>query len=205
MREIGIIEKFSNGTFELIENVLVKEKDKNKFLVKLNIYTLLFMFVLLGISIGSYFLFHEVYIMGFGIIGPILFIFSFLLFIVVHELLHGLSFIVFNKNKAKELKYGIVIKSGLAYCISTVPVRVGPGRLSLMMPVYVICLPLYLFAMISGDIWLVIVSVMFLSGSTGDFYYMWKLRNTNKDLYMFEEMPTKSGYEIGYLLYKKID
>jgi len=161
--------------------------------------------IFLGVSIGIYLLIHDIILIGFGLIGPIVFLFSFFIFIVIHELLHGLAFMLFNKNKKNELKFGLVLKSGLAYCISTVPVRVGPSRLSLMMPVYVVCIPLYLFAMISGDIWLIVMAVFFLSGSTGDFYYMWKLRSTNKDLYIYEVMPTKTGYEIGYLLYKKID
>lgn len=205
MNEIGSIQEFSTGNFELIGNEIISEKQKKSFLVKLNIYTLLFMFVFLGVSIVAYLLIHDIHIVGFSLMGPILFLLGFLIFIVVHELLHGLAFMVFNKNKMKQLKFGIVFKSGLAYCISTIPVKVGPSRLSLMMPVYVICLPLYVIAMITGDIWLIVMAVFFLSGSTGDFYYMWKLRNTSKDLYMYEEMPTESGYEIGYLLYKKID
>ena len=205
MREIGSIQEYSTGTFELIENEIIPEKEKKSFLIKLNVYTLLFMVLFLGVSIGAYLLIHDVYIFGFGIMGPILFLLGFIIFIVLHELFHGLAFIIFNKNKWEDLKFGIVLKSGLAYCISTVPVRVGPARLSLMMPVYAICLPLYIIAMISGDIWLIVMAVFFLSGSTGDFYYMWRLRNTSKNLYMYEEMPTTSGYEIGYLLYKKID
>lgn len=205
MREIGNVADFSNGSFELIENVLVAEKDKRKFLIKLNLYTLLFLFVFLAASISVNLLIHDGFVLKFGLMGPIIFLLSFIVFIVVHELLHGLAFMVFNKNKKKELKFGLELKSGMAYCISTVPVQVGAGRLSLMMPVYVICIPLYIIAIITGNLWLLIAAVCFLSGSTGDFYYMWKLRKTSKDLYMFEEMPTKSGYEIGYLLYKKVN
>lgn len=205
MNEIGSTQEFSTGTFELVEDVIVPEQDKKSFLVKLNVYTLVFMFIFLGLSLGAYFIFHNVVIIGFGLMGPLLILPSFILFIVVHELLHGAAFVLFNKNKWKELKFGLVLKSGMAYCISTVPVKVGPSRLSLMMPVYVVCLPMYIYAMVAGDIWLIIISVLFLSGSTGDFYYMWRLRRTSKDLYMHEVMPTKSGYEIGYLLYKKID
>ena len=205
MNEIGSVREFSTGTFELIGNEIVPEKQKNNFLIKLNIYTLLFLFLFLGLSVGAYLLIYEVHYTGFGLLGLIFLFLSFVIYIVVHELLHGFAFIIFNKNKFKELKFGIELKSGMAYCISTIPVKVGPGRLSLMMPVYVVCLPLYIFAMMTGDIWLIIVSVIFLSGSTGDFYYMWKLKSTDKHYYMYEEMPTKSGYEIGYLLYKKID
>ena len=42
MKEIGSVHEFSNGNFELIENVIVPEKEKKSFLIKLNLYTLLF-------------------------------------------------------------------------------------------------------------------------------------------------------------------
>ena len=132
-------------------------------------------------------------------------IFGFFPYIVIHELLHGLAFVIFNKTSWKDLKFGIVIKSGMAYCISTVPVKVNPARLSLMMPIYLFCIPMMIFGIILNEVHIVLFSFLYFTGSTGDLYYMWKLRKTSKEFYMFEEMPTKSGYEVGYLLYKKID
>jgi len=129
---------------------------------------------------------------------------SFIAFIIVHELLHGISFVLFGKVGFKNIQYGIVLKSGVAYCISLVPVRVWASRLSLMMPVYAVCLPMYIYSLLAQDFLFTIVALLFFTGSVGDIYYMWKLRKTNKDLYMFEEAPTSKGYKIGYLLFKKV-
>ena len=76
MKEIGSVQEFSNGNFELIENVIVPEKEKKSFLIKLNLYTLLFMVIFLGVSIGIYLLIHDIILIGFGLLGPILFLFS---------------------------------------------------------------------------------------------------------------------------------
>ncbi len=52
--------------------------------------------------------------------------------------------------------------------------------------------------------WLGVYGIFLFAGSVGDLYYMWKLRYTSDDYYMYEELPTKSGYEIGYFLFKKL-
>ena len=205
MREVGSVRTFETGTFEVVENNIIKNKDKNRFIIKLNLYALLFsaigivltfLVIPKGITIS---------IGGLDLIFMALYFLSFLVFIVVHEWLHGISFRIWNKNTKEQIKFGIVLKSGMAYCISTIPVKVGPSRISLMMPVYAVCIPMYILALVFQDVALGILAILFLSGSVGDFYYMWKLRKTNKDLYMYEEMPSNTGYEVGYILYKKID
>lgn len=199
MREVGNIRQFDNGSYQLVEDNIIPEKDKQKFIVKLNIYAL-------GFSILSVILIMV--IMGSGSIDLIEFgvlLMGFVLFIVVHELLHGMSFVLDNDVTWKNIKFGVVLKSGMAYCISKVPVKVTISRISLMMPVYVVCAPMIIVGVILSNAALAIAGVLYLSGSVGDFYYMWKLRKTKGDFYMFEEMPSKSGYEVGYLLYKKVN
>ena len=200
---IGEERQFSNGEYRLIENNIIPKKDKSKFIVKLNVYAILLMVIGLVIN-HMVFMNREIELLIKPLTG-ILVMLSFLVYIVVHEMLHGLAFSVFNGNSIKELKFGFVLKSGMAYCISTVPVKVRPARLSLMMPVYVVCIPMYITAVVLGSYWLGLITIFFLSGSIGDFYYIWKLRGTDKELYMFEEMPTSTGYEVGYLLYEKLN
>ncbi len=139
-----------------------------------------------------------------AIVYVILAIVLFTLYVVVHEWIHGVAFRLFNKNTKEQVKFGVSFKSALAYCISTIPVQVPAARLSLMMPVYVVCLPLFTIAFITNSVWLALLASYYISGSVGDFYYMWKLRKSTKNQYMYELMPTRSGYEIGYLLFEKI-
>ena len=137
------------------------------------------------------------------ITGVLLFFASFIVFIIVHEFLHGVAFFLFGKVKFRNLKFGGIIKSGAAYCVSMVPVKVSASRLSLMMPIYVVCLPLYVYSLFAQNLIISILALLYFTGSVGDLYYMWKLRKTDKNLYMFEEAPTTKGYKIGYLLFKK--
>lgn len=200
MREIGSIREFSNGRYELIEDHIIPEKDKRSFMIKLNVYTILATVIGAAIIVLLYSKDINVNLTVLAILC-----FGFLPFIVIHELLHGFAFMLFNGEKWDKLKFGLVLKSGVAYCISTVPVKIRASRLSLMMPVYAFCLPMMIIGIVIGNFPLVLFGWLYMTGSSGDVYYMWKLRKTSTEYYMFEEMPTASGYEIGYCLYKKID
>ena len=200
MRELGNVRAFSNGNYEVIENNIIPKKGKKKFMIKLNVYTLL----LFAVGTALIVILFPRPIEANMVLLAIL-CFGFLPFIVIHELLHGFAFILFNKGTWNDLKFGLVLKSGVAYCISLIPVKVHAARLSLMMPLYAFCFPMIIIGIVTSNFALTLFGFLYATGSTGDIYYMWKLRKSPKESYMFEEMPTKSGYEIGYLLYKKLD
>ncbi|MBN2604654.1 MAG: DUF3267 domain-containing protein [Bacilli bacterium] len=201
MSNIGDIVVFGDEEYCLLENNIIPQSKNNHFMLWMNVAAIGMFVVLL---IGSLLLmFGESMVGELNIINVFLFLLSFILFIVVHELLHGMAFMLFGKVKSKHIKFGLILKSGVAYCISTVPVKVWASRLSLMMPVYVVCLPLYVYSIFSHNIIILIASLLYFTGSIGDIYYMWKLRNTDRNTYMFEEAPTAKGYKIGYLLFQK--
>jgi hypothetical protein len=205
MKQVGDIYTFKEVNYELLENSIVPRKKNTKFMGMLVISSLLLIFVGVGIHLaifssgrGSF----EISVSSLIVFA--IYIVGYFLFIIVHELLHGVSFRIFGKVSKEDIVFGVILKSGLAYCVSKIPVTVYASRLSLMMPVYVICLPLYILSIILGDVWMGIYAILLFSGSVGDIYYLWKLRKKDKDYYMYETMPTKSRYEIGYLLFKKL-
>ena len=200
--EKGEVLHFNGEDFLLVENQIVEESKKKTVTILLNVFAI--------IGIIPLFVLHFVLTVpnaiSIEIVDLLYFLFvylGFFVYIVIHELLHGAAFHFFGKVEKKDIKFGVVWKSAMAYCISTVPVSVKASRLSLMMPVYVVCIPMYIIGIVLNIQVLCIGSILYLSGSVGDFYYMWKLRKAKKDQYMMEIIPTKSGYEIGYLLMEK--
>lgn len=201
MSNIGDVVVINRVEYEIIEDNIIPQSKNKKFLLWMNVVSVFVFVILLAGTLG----------LGFStsfsgtveITAILLFIAAFIVYIIVHEFLHGVSFIIFGNVGIRNLKYGVIIKSGLAYCISLVPVKVWASRLSLMMPIYVICIPLYVYSLLSQNPFLAFLALLYFTGSIGDLYYMWKLRKTDKNLYMFEDAPTSKGYKIGYLLLKK--
>ncbi len=210
MREIGTIYEFENGKYELMEDHIVPDRKKRRFILLLNLSA----FLVLGIGFiitalvtdGTYAIVIDKPIdLILNLLILILTAVSFFIYAVFHEWLHGWAFRRFNHTPKNLIKFGIVWKSAMAFCISLVPVKVRAGRLSLMMPVYVVCIPIFALGIVLNNPWISMLSFFYLSGSVGDFYYMWKLRCTDKNYYLHEEMPTETGYEVGYLLFRKIE
>lgn len=202
MKQVGDIYTFKNVNYELLENNIIPKRNRTKFMIWLNISALVLIFVGVGIHLAI-FSSASFKISTSSLFVLAIYIAGYFVFVVVHELLHGIAFRFFGKISKEDIVFGVKLKSGVAYCVSKIPVSVYASRLSLMMPVYVICLPLYVLSFILGDVWLGMYAILLFSGSVGDIYYMWKLRKEDKDYYMYETMPTESGYEIGYLLFKK--
>ena len=204
MAESDSVYEFDNVEYVLIEDNVVSKKDKKRTLMLINVFAMVIVVVLTASTFVLLYNGQTVY--TFGILDLIVFtllLMSFLPYIVIHEWLHGVAFRIFNKNDKSQINFGIVWKNLMAYCISTVPVEVRAARLSLMMPVYVVCIPLYILGVALDNVWIAFIAIFYLSGSAGDFYYLWKLRKTDKTLYMHEKNPTSDGYEIGYLLFDK--
>ena len=199
-RTIGNIYEFQGESYRLVDDRTVAERDKHSFLIKMNVWAL----AAIPIGIGlSAILFRGDVAITFTLWNVLAALAAMGLYVVVHELLHGLTFALGSRHGFRSIRFGLELKQGLAYCISLVPVPVRRARLSLMMPLYVVCLPLYVYAFASGSFGLAVVSVLMAVGSVGDFYYMWLLRGVDKDLFMMEDLPSRSGYEIGFYLYEK--
>lgn len=200
-RTIGETYTFQGNNYKLIATDMVPNKDKRSFLLKMSVAAILF--TIIG-SILTMFFFPEGGQVTFRIFPALILVVAYILYIPVHELLHGITFVLGTSHSWKELKFGVILNNGLAYCIPLVPETIRRVRWSLMMPLYVVCIPLYVYAILSQQFGLAVYVVFLAAGSVGDIVYLWKLRVFKSDQYMMEELPTKHGYEIGFHVYEKI-
>jgi len=201
---------YNDESYRVIENRIVKGKDKNKALIVINVLAFVIIFVVLIIYAIALFIMGvqgQTFEFGFAkalVQFAILFA-GFLVFIIAHEYVHYLTYRYIGKTPKDKLKFGLALKTGMAYCISLVPNSIKASRLSLMMPFYVLVMPLILIAIALQSGFLIFLAALFASGSAGDFWYMWTLRKDAKDKYIIESVPEDGGYDIGYLVLEKID
>jgi hypothetical protein len=185
---------FKDNRFEVVEDLVVKNKQKSKALRRINIESI---FLLVGIFILGFIIISiihsEVEVSGVLWKLPVVFI-SFILYIIVHELLHALAFMLAGDVKRKDLSFGFVRKSAMAYCITNIPVSVKCCRISLLFPFFMICVPIIIYSIAVGDIIALFAGAFFCSGSAGDFWYLRMLRGKDKNFYVLEEMPEDGLY-----------
>lgn len=115
--------------------------------------------------------------------------------IVLHELLHGIGFILFGKVKSSQVKYGFSWRDGAAYAHCMEPIKVSAYRMSLLLPVIVTgLLPLFVSYIIGNGV-LLTVSVILTAGGIGDWLIFRSLRKYEASQFV-KDHPKKVGYFI---------
>lgn len=199
---------YFNKEYTVVKNEIAKGKEKKKVLISINLISILLMiftFIIYFTSLNllgvekqeSIIKFPQllVYIVGF--------IACYIAFVVLHEYVHYLTYRIFGNVKKENLKFGLVIKSGMAYCISLEPNTVWASRLSLIMPVYILVVPMIVLSIVFQSGFAAFMCALFAGGSAGDLWYIWKMRKYPKDKYIIEAMPADYGYELGYVVLDK--
>ncbi|MBN2879160.1 MAG: DUF3267 domain-containing protein [Clostridia bacterium] len=206
----GDIIEYGQNRFTVLENRIAAGKEKANKIILINAVAILLIILVYALYIPFRVMMGtpaEEFSFGAKdfLIYLAAFFASFIVFVVAHEYVHYLSYRIWGKVPKEKLKFGLVVKSGMAYCISLEPTTVKESRTSLMMPIYVLVLPVMALAFALQNGFLVFLSAMFFSGSAGDLWYMWTMRKDGRDKYVIENMPKNGEYELGYLLLEKIN
>ncbi|VVM33698.1 DUF3267 domain-containing protein [Terribacillus sp. AE2B 122] len=115
--------------------------------------------------------------------------------IILHELLHGIGFIVIGKVKSSQIKYGFSWKDGAAYAHCMVPIKVRAYRVALLLPVFLTGLLPLLISYIIGNGVLLTASVILTAGGIGDWLIFRSLTKYEASQFV-KDHPTKVGYFI---------
>lgn len=111
--------------------------------------------------------------------------------IILHELIHGLTFAVFAKTGFKSIKFGI-LKPFTPYCHCKERLQAWQYRTSTVMPAIVLGIIPSAIAMWTGSIGLMLFGIFFTMAAGGDFIIIYLLKNQPADS-MVQDHPEKIG------------
>lgn len=117
---------------------------------------------------------------------------SFFVGIAVHELIHALTAFVYGKVKPSETRFGFQWKSMTPYFHSKVPIPAGKFRVVAIMPLLLIGVVPYIWAMFLGNGWLVAFGILFILAATGDLLILWLIRDIDSKQ-LVQDHPEKIG------------
>ena len=197
--------EFGGAKYELVEDLTVKQKDKLKVLVWMNIIMLVGLIAIVAAGVSIIRLINRSAALEFGLVSLLLILASFAVYIFIHEFIHGVVFRHAGGIAWKDISYGAAIKSGMAYCISDVPVNLRASRISLIAPFIIVCVPIIVCSVIISSLPMLLAGALFTTGSAGDFWYLWILRKKPADMFMLEEKPKDKEYTLGCYVLKKAD
>lgn len=125
---------------------------------------------------GNFFLFFIVFAVG----------------IIVHELIHGFSWMVAGKKPFSAIKFGFQVSSFTPYAHCKEPMNVNAYRIGAFMPGLLMGILPSLLAILTGDGWLMVFGILFTTAAGGDFFILWLIRKVSKEK-LVEDHPTQAG------------
>ena len=122
---------------------------------------------------------------------------SFLLFAVLlgigmHELIHGISWVIFGRKPFSAIKFGFQWKTVTPYAHLKEPVEVNAYRIGGFMPGFILGILPYGLSLLLGDGNLFWFSLVHTAAAGGDWLILWLLRNV-KLATLVEDHPTNAG------------
>lgn len=126
---------------------------------------------------------------------------AFLLLIVVHELIHGITWACFAKDGWKSISFGFIKEYLTPYCTCNQPMRKYQMILGSMMPTIVLGFIPGIVAVMIGSTELLFIAILMIIGGGGDLLVTFKLlayKRNGKDV-LFIDHP----YELGTAVFEK--
>ncbi|MCB2179920.1 DUF3267 domain-containing protein [bacterium] len=120
---------------------------------------------------------------------------GFVIGILLHEWLHGITWKVIGKLPPGAIKYGVMWKFLTPYAHLTMPVPIKIYRLGGGMPGLALGILPGILGIILGSGWLLWVGVLFSWAAVGDFIMLWLLRDVPADCWV-EDHPEQVGCTI---------
>lgn len=120
--------------------------------------------------------------------------------IILHELIHGITWAIFAKNGFKSIKFGILWKMLTPYCHCKEPLKVKHYMIGAIMPAIILGQIPSIIAIIIGNSWLLVFGMFFSVAAGGDFLIVNLISKENKDD-LVQDHPS----EAGCFIYRKID
>jgi len=115
-----------------------------------------------------------------------------LLGVVIHELMHGISWVFFGHKPFSAIKFGFQWKTFTPYAHLKEPVEVNAYRLGAFLPGFILGILTYILSLAFGNANLFWFSLVHTSAAGGDWLILWLIRNVQAGTQV-EDHPTNAG------------
>ena len=112
--------------------------------------------------------------------------------VVVHELIHGFSWVIFGGKPFSSVKFGFQWKTFTPYAHLTEPVEVNAYRLGGFLPGFILGMLTFVLSLVFGSGDLFWFSVIHTSAAGGDWLVLWLIRHVKAGM-LVEDHPTNAG------------
>lgn len=115
--------------------------------------------------------------------------------IVVHELLHGITWACYAKGGWKSISFGVMWKLLTPYCHCNEPMGVKAYLAGALMPLIVLGIIPAVVSLVIGSIPLLAWGILFIAAASGDIWMSWLLTKEDPESTILDH-PTEAGFYV---------
>ena len=134
-------------------------------------------------------------LLGISPLTYLLFVVVLLALIVVHELVHGITWAVFAEHHFKDIEFGFIRKYLTPYCTCKVALSKGAYILGAMMPLIVLGIIPTVIAIFAGSLFWLWLGIIMITSASGDILIVPKIvtYKTGAKEILYYDHPTNAG------------
>ena len=169
--------------------------------VTINIAAIFVMLPWIVLFCWIYFSIHSEQVFTLPLTSAAVFFLIVLLLMVVHELIHGITWGIMAPNGFHAISFGIIWSMLTPYCTCADPLKKWQYFIGTAMPTLILGFGLGVAAILQGSILLFYLALVMILAGGGDFFILWKLLryHTNKKEILCIDHP----YECGLTLFER--
>ena len=190
-------EKKRLAQFEAMSEELVgkgyRRKDLTIGMGKANLFSILLFIPLFIVGYGAYYLVHgELGFSKFNFFGILI---AFLVLIVIHELIHGISWSFFTPHHFKDVEFGVMRSSLTPYCTCKVPLKKGQYAFGSVMPLVLLGILPMIVGVAIGNPTVLFIGILMADTAGGDLMILHQLLSYKSDAreVIYADHPTEAG------------
>ena len=112
--------------------------------------------------------------------------------VVIHEFIHGISWVIFGRKPFSTVKFGFQWKTFTPYAHLAEPVEVNAYRLGAFLPGFLLGILTFILSLMLGSGDLFWFSLIHTSAAGGDWLILWLIRHVKAGR-LVEDHPTHAG------------
>lgn len=200
-RKLTEAEKRRLAHFEQVKETLIQDgytvKELTIGIVKANVYAILMVLPLCLFTVIPFILVNrgKLYFAGNPLITSVLFVITLVVLVVVHELIHGLTWSIFAQDHFKSIEFGFMKEYATPYCTCTVPLKKGAYIAGALMPLIILGIMPAVIAIFTGSFFLLAIGFVMILTAGGDIMIVLKLlgyKSGAADVLIYDH-PTQAG------------
>lgn len=186
------LERFEK-TAEEMKQQGYRRQDLTIDIGKANLFSVTLLIPLFIFGLGLYFIVNQR--LDLPGIDIVFYMMSLILLIVVHVLVHGLTWSFFTPHGFRDIEFGVLRSSMTPYCACLVPLKKGPYIIGAAMPLIVLGIIPMIIAAFTANPSLMFAGILMADSAAGDIMIIDRIMKYKTDAkeIIYMDHPTEAG------------